>query len=201
MQADYTRKTTELAEDRKALQAEREDLESQKTNLSDMTAELQALVAEDGEVNWEELREDDPEEYIALKEKADKRKKLVEKLKSEQTSQPTISDDELVSEQQALFAANPSWLDKDSKPTAEFESDQKLINSYFADNGFTREDVSGMVRSRYLVALLKAAKFDELQGKASGIKNKAKKATLVTKPKKTAPKPKPKSAADVLYGT
>jgi hypothetical protein len=202
MQSDYTRKTTEVAEERKALQAEREEVNGLKTNLSTMTAELQAMVTEDGEVNWEELREDDPEEYIALKEKADKRKALVEKLKSEAVSQPQVSDDELVSEQQALFKANPSWLDKDNKPTAEFENDQKLMNEYFKTHGFTQEDVGGMFRARYIETCLKAAKFDQLQGKASAIKSKAKKATLVTKPKKQARqlKTKAKSAEELFYG-
>lgn len=197
MQADYTRKTTELAEERKVLQAEREQL----GDLSALHAELQALVQEDEAVNWAELREDDPEEYIALKEKADKRKSAVEKLKT-QAGQPQISDADLVTEQKALFSANPSWLDKDNKPTAAFEADQKLVNSYFQTNGFTSQEVSGMVRARYIEACLKAAKFDELQKKGATLRSKAKKATLVTKPSKQARQLKaaPKSREEIFYG-
>jgi hypothetical protein len=207
MQADYTRKTTELAEERKALQTEREEVSATKSRLAELQVELQAIVAEDVSANIDELLDPeseryDPEEYARQVKKVEARKATVEKLKSEAVSQPMISDDEIVSEQQALFAANPSWLDKDNKPTAEFESDQKLMNEYFKTNGFTQEDVGGMFRARYIETCLKAAKFDQLQGKASKIKSKAKKATLVTKPKKQARrlKPKAKTAEELFYG-
>jgi len=200
MQSDYTRKTTELADERKAVQAEREELTGQKANLSNMTMELQAMVAEDEAVNWDELREDDPEEYIAQKEKADKRKAMVEKLKSEAVSQPVISDDELVSEQGLMLENNPDWV-VDGKATKAYEADQKLMNEYFQANGFTNDDVAGMFRARYIQTCLKAAKFDQLQGKASKIKSKVKKATLVTKPGKQARQLKAvKSREEIYYG-
>lgn len=198
MQADYTRKTTELAEERKALQTEREQL----ADLNTLHAELQALVQEDEAVNWEELREDDPEEYIAQKEKADKRKAAVEKLKSEAVSQPVFSDEELVSEQALMLDNNPGWV-VDGKSTKAFDADQKLMNEYFQANGFTNEDVGGMYKARYIQTCLKAAKYDALQKKGSAIKSKAKKAILVTKPKKQARKLKtePKTMAETFYGT
>jgi len=200
MQSDYTRKTTELADERKVLQTEREELTGLKTNLSNMTVELQAMVAEDEAVNWEELREDDPEEYIAQREKADKRKAMVEKLKSETVSQPAYTDDELVSEQGLMLENNPDWV-VDGKATKAYEADQKLMNEYFQTNGFTNEDVAGMFRARYIQTCLKAAKFDQLQGKASKIKSKVKKATLVTKPKQQARQLKAvKSREDIFYG-
>lgn len=200
MQSDYTRKTTELADERKVLQTEREELTGLKTNLSNMTVELQAVVAEDEAVNWDELREDDPEEYIAQKEKADKRKTMVEKLKSEAVSQPAYTDDELVSEQGLMLENNPDWV-VDGKATKAYDADQKLMNEYFQANGFTNDDVAGMFRARYIQTCLKAAKFDQLQGKASKIKSKVKKATLVTKPKQQARQLKAvKSREEQFYG-
>jgi hypothetical protein len=202
MQSDYTRKTTEVAEDRKALKAEREEVSKQKAGLIDLQAELQALVEEDEAVDWKELREIDPEEYIAKKEKADKRKAAVKKLKSE-ASKPDISQDDLAKEQQSLFDTNPGWLDDKGEQTKEMKDDKKRIEGYWEKHGFTAEDVSGMRSARYINACLKAAKYDELQEKSKAFAKKAKKATLVTKPKSQVKKvkTKPKALEEVFYNS
>jgi len=202
MQSDYTRKTTEVANERKELQAEREEVTKLKGDLSNIQAELQALVQEDAEVDWQELRDTDPDEYIAKKEKADKRKSAVEKLKGEAT-QLNVSQDEIVKEQQALFKANPSWLNDKGEPTKELEADKALLDAYWKSAGFSSEDVGGMYKARYIETCLKAAKFDALDKKSKVIKSKVKKATLVTKPKKQARKlkGKSKSAEELFYGS
>jgi len=202
MQSDYTRKTQELAEERKGVKAQAEENAKLHTTLSDLQAELQALVGEDEAVDWEDLREIDPEEYIAKKEKADKRKAAVEKLKG-QASQPTISQDELIEEQKALYAANPTWLNEKGERTKAMETDSKRLESYWQTNGFTSEEVTGMYRARYIETCLKAAKYDDLQEKSKVFSKKAKKATLVTKPKSQARKlkTKPKALEDVFYNS
>lgn len=202
MQADYTRKTQELAEERKGVKTQAEENAKLQTTLSDSLAELQALVGEDEEVDWNDLRETDPEEYIAKKEKADKRKATVEKLKG-QSSQPTISQDELIEEQKALYAANPSWLDEKGERTKAMETDSKRLELYWQTNGFTSEEVTGMHRARYIETCLKAAKYDDLQEKSKVFSKKAKKATLVTKPKSQARqlKAKPRSREDIFYNS
>ena len=201
MQADYTRKTTELAEERKATTSEREELKTARAEVANLKAEMQALIQEDGEVNWEELREYDPEKYIELKEKADKRKAAVAKLQGQSSNQPAITPEELAKEQKHLFAANPTWLDDKGQPTQAMQDDKVLIESYWKDAGFTAEETAGMSRSRYIETCLKAAKFDALQEKSKATAKKAKKATLVTKPKSQARKLKPKAEAieDVFY--
>lgn len=202
MQADYTRKTQELADERKALKSQSEEIQGLKATLSDSQAELQALVEEDEAVNWAELKEYEPEEYIRLKEKADKRKAAVDKFKAVST-QVQISPEEIQSEQSQLFSSNPSWIDDNRQPTKAYKEDMKVLSEYWSEAGFTTEEINGMVRARYIETSLKAAKYDALQKKSKAFTKKAKKAPLTTKPKAKARnlKPKPKAIEDIFYNS
>ena len=194
MQSDYTRKTTELAK-------ERDEVSTIKSSLVELQAELQALIQEDDATDWEELREYEPEKYIEAKEKADKRKAAAEKFKN--TSAPTLTQSELKKEQDLLFSANPTWLDAKGNQTKAMKEDSELLAKYWQDHGFTEAEVAGMYRARYIEASLKAAKFDQLQADSKKFVKKAKKATLVTKPKAKGKKVdnKPKSYADLIYNS
>lgn len=201
MQADYTRKTQELANERKEVKAEREQVEALKSQLTEQYAELQALIAEDESADLTELKQYDPEKYIEVKERLDKRKAAAEKVKAE-LGQKSISQDVIAAEQKALFEANPSWIDDKGKPTKQFEEDSNMVAEYWKREGFTQDEIASMHTARQIQAFLKAAKFDALQNKSQQIKSKTKKATLVTKPKTQQPKPKkPKDIADVFYGS
>jgi len=204
MQADYTQKTTLLAEDRKAITAEREELTTAMSEVANLKAEMQALIEEDEAIDWKELREYEPEKYIELKEKADKRKSAAAKAKTDvQPAQTPLTQEELVQEQQLLHKANPNWLDDKGKPTKEMQLDKQRLESYWKTAGFTAVEVNGMARARYIDTCLKAAKFDELQEKSKTLSKKAKKATLVTKPKNQPRKLKTKgrSAEEIFYNS
>ena len=199
MQSDYTRKTTELAEQRKAVEREAQEVMAIKTKLQDTQSQLLALIEEDSNINWDELREDDLEEYVIAKERAEKRKETAEKIK-EQLANPVVPDDVIHQEQKLLFEANPSWIDDKGKPTKAHKADTEMLVKYWQDNGFTEEEVGAMYRARHIETCLKAAKFDELQKKSESFVKKAKKAPLVTKPKARGAKAdKPKSLAELIY--
>lgn len=203
-QADYTKKTQALADERTQLNADREAFNGEKSKLSDLSAQLEVLVAEDEEVDWKELKEYEPEKYIELKEKANARKEKLAEVKASQPQAGVLSDDEIKEESNALFAANPDWLekDKDGKPvklTDAYQNDMKLVSEYASTVGYTQDDLAAIQRSSHWLTLLDAAKFHAQKQKGSALKKKVKKAPLATKPKANQAKPK-KSAADVFYG-
>lgn len=199
MQADYTRKTQELAQQRKEAESTLKEAADLKAKLNDIGAELEVLIEEVTPEKLAELRDYDPEEYIKQKELLDKRKSAVEKIKS---TQVTLSPEEIKAEQDKLFAANPSWFDDKGKPTKQMEEDAALLNQYWSENGFSNEEIQGMVKARYVETSLKAAKYDALKAKTKETAKRTKKAALVTKPKKQAkPVTKPKKIEDVFYGT
>ena len=203
MQSDYTKKTTDHARNVETWNAERdserENLTKERSEVSDMRDQLSVLVSEGEEINWAELKDEDPDRYIELKEKADKRRETLEKIKAERE---TPADDPALiqDEQRKLFAANPEWVDEEGKPTESYSKDAALMNDYANKAGFTVDEFNKMTRSHYLITVLKAAKFDQLQAKGKKIKEKREKAPIVSKPsaKKTISGPKP--AHEVFYG-
>lgn len=203
MQSDYTKKTTDLADERKSFEAEREsdreNLLKSQSEVSEMRDTLAVLVAEDEEIDWAELKEDDPDRYIELKEKADKRKEALAKVKVERE---TPADDPALIQAEAskLHAANPDWLDKEGKPTQVYTDDTNLMNAYAAKAGFTAEEFKGMTRAHYMTTILKAAKYDQIQEKGRKIKDKREKVPVVTKPKAAATNTQSKPMSDIFYG-
>ena len=72
MQADYTKKTMAAAEERKAAQAESQralqERQAYAQNLTRMQAQLEGALAEQNQsVNWQQLLETDPQQYLQQK--------------------------------------------------------------------------------------------------------------------------------------
>lgn len=202
MQSDYTKKTTALADERKKFNAERdtdrENLLKSQAEVAEMRDMLTVLIGEDEAIDWEELKEEDPERYIELKDKADARKAALEKVKADQAT-PMDDPATIATEQGKLFAANPEWLDKDKKVTDVFTQDTKLLNEYAVRAGFSNDEFKNLNRSHHLITLLKAAKYDQLQEKGRKIKEKREKVPVVTKPKATKQNSRPKTAAEAFF--
>lgn len=204
MQSDYTKKTTEHAEfakkERASFDLERETLAKSKADVSEMQDTLTVLVAEDEAIDWVELKEFEPERYIELKEKADKRKAALEKVKAERE---TPADDPalIVNEQEKLYKAHPDWLDENKKPTEAFTKDITLMNEYAVKAGFSEQEFTQMTRAHYLTTVLKAAKYDQLQEKGRKIKEKREKVPVVTKPKAAKTNEQPRSMEDIFYSS
>ena len=186
MQSDYTKKTTEHSQfakkEREEIALERETLSKTNADVSGMRDLLTVLVAEDEVIDWAELKEIDPEEYIRLKEIADQRKDALTKVKAERE---TPADDPafIESERKKFWDSHPEWLDKDNKVTDVCKADTALMNDYVAKSGYTPEEFNKLTSSKQLTTILKAAKFDELQEKGRKIKEKRVKIPVVTKPK------------------
>jgi hypothetical protein len=202
MQSDYTKKTTDLADERKTFNAERdserENLLKEKSEVSELRDTLAVLVAEDEEIDWVELKEDDPERYIELKEKADKRKEALAKVKADRDT--PADDPALIAEEQGkLYAANPEWFDDKGAPTETYTKDLTLLNEYAVKAGFTTEEFSQLTRAHHMNTILKAAKYDALQEKGREIKATREKVPVTTKPKAKKQQPESKSMADTFY--
>lgn len=205
-QSDYTRKTQALADERKQFEAERDaeraqlaDAHKKFTENADM---LEVLVQEDSEVDWERLKEDDLEEYIEKKELAEKRQKALEKIKADRKT-PVTDPAAIQAEQRKLIQFDPAWLEeKDGKQivTKQFTADMKLVDDYAVKAGFTAEEFETMAKSHYMITMLKAARYDQLQEKSREMKNKREKVPVVTKPRKQAKNSKQeKDPVSVFY--
>lgn len=181
-QSDYTRKTQELADQRKEFEAEREEFTAKQAKLTDQLATLEAIIAEDtlSAEDLAEMREYEPEKYIAHQEKLAKRKELLEEAKANSNT----SSVDVNKEQQLLVQNNPEWFEN-GQVTKAYEEDVKLMQDYGLKAGFTAQELQGFNTARMYDVLKKAAKFDQLSKKNSAIEKKVRKAPVSTKPKKS----------------
>jgi hypothetical protein len=203
MQADYTKKTQAHAKEVDLFNDEKALFETDKAKVSDLSAQLEVLVAEDEEIDWADLKEFDPDKYIEQKEKADKRKVALEKVKASQSNQPAVqalTQDELAAESNDFYAYDPLWLDKDKQLTTKFQDDMKDAGNYLKDSGYSQAEVNSITHSHHWKTVVDAAKYKAQLKKGSALKKKVNKAPKVTKPKannSTAAK----SASDIMYGS
>jgi len=204
MQSDYTKKTTAHAKDVKAFKVEsgeiREQLLKSQTDVSELRDQLHALVVEDTEIDWVELKEDNPEKYIELKERADKRKAAIDKIKAERNV-PTDDPATLSLERDKFVKSDPAWLDKDGNETEAYKKDVELMGNYAIESGWPVEEFNALSKARYLTTILKAAKYDQLQEKAVAIKEKRAKVPVITKPKAKSNSGERKTNAEIFHSS
>jgi len=183
-QSDYTRKTQELAEQRKALEAKMTDMDGKTTALDDHIAELEGLaVTQQQEINWDELREYDPSEYLKQRELQDKREAAINSAKQERSSisQQKVQEKAQV-ELERLVTLNPQWVDN-GKETEAYKTDMNRVRDYLTDLGLSDEQQQGILLSGHGQAYLDASKFHKGEKSNAVVAKKVKKAPLVTKPR------------------
>ena len=179
-QADYTRKTQELAESKKTLEADLQKLNSDRTKLSEQLSTLEAMVSEDSlsDEQIAEMREYEPEQYINHIEKQQKRKEFLKGAKS--NANPQVDTQ---AEQAKLIANNPQWL-SDGKATEAYQDDMTALNSYYTDNGFTQDQVDVINTNSLLAqAVIDAARYKATNTKKAVVEKRVRKAPVSTKPR------------------
>lgn len=185
-QADYTRKTMEAAEQRKAAEAERSQAHQERqayaVNLQRMQAQLEGALQQQQQTNWEELLQSDPVEYLRQQHQAQARQAQLGQVYAEQQRVAALQQAEaqqaqmrhLQSQQQDLLAKLPEWRD-DAKSKAE----KVAIRDYLAQQGYEPDAINNIADARAVILARKAMLYDQMVGKASAAAKKV--ATLPTK--------------------
>ena len=188
-QADYTRKSQALAEQRKeteAIQSERQRLEQERqmyANGLQMLQEQQAGKLQEFEnVDWETLKADDPYQYMLKK---DEYRDVQERLQNAQQQQVLIQQEQADAANKArahfvqqeyarLVQALPEWNDKDS-------TIKKDIQEYATSVGFRPEEINQLADHRSVLIIKKAMEYDKLTTKVAPKKKAVKKVPKVQK--------------------
>jgi len=183
-QSDYTKKTQDLATKRKEaedvhkqmslqveyLQAERQEYINA---LSQVVQNSMVGLQDYQNIDWETLRQEDPITYVTKKEEERDAKEKVQQMigqqqaaqAQEESHQKAIFVEHKQEETRKLVDALPAWSD----PTKRAKLSSEL-REYAVSQGFTEDDIKGLVDHRQVVTLYKASKYDKLQG--SDIKQK-----------------------------
>ena len=182
MQADYTRKTTELSEQRKEFEAEREAFNANQAKLQETVAQLESIIKTETLSNedLQELREYEPERYIEYIEKQKQREEVLKEAKSQVKTESV----DFQAEQQKLLNNNPSWVDN-GQLTEQYQNDVKLLDEYAKEVGVTPERFATFDASMMQI-MLDAARAKDTTKKQAAITKRVRKAPVSTKPSQKA---------------
>ena len=166
-QADYTRKTQKLAEERKRVMEEAQLAAGERQRYAAALAALERQLVGD-EPNWEALRQADPARFAEEFTSYQRRMKAVQAIRQELDTLQEIAAQQqqaelerrLEQERELMLSAIPEWVDP-----ARRESERKALVSYAKSLGFTEEDVDSIYDHRVVSLLRKAWLYDQASAK------------------------------------
>lgn len=182
-QSDYTKKTMEVAEQRKAAEAEIAKAQTERTEyatrLNQFQALLQAQLQEQSQTNWAQLIESDPVEYLKQQNLYQQRQASLYQVQQEQQQLYALQQQEqqqayarfLQSEQSSLVDKIPAWKDE-AKATAE----KAEIKGFLKQFGFSDEEISSVADHRHVLIARQAMQMAKLLQQAPDAAKKVEKA-------------------------
>ena len=185
-QADYTRKTMEVSEQRKAAEAETQRAMQERAtyaqNLQKMAMQLEGALEEQAKIDWDSLLASDPVEYLKQQSLAQKRQAALqqnlqqqEHVKSQfQAEQQKAFAQHIQDQQEQLLAKVPEWKDK-----AKAKADTAAIRDYLLEQGYDKQAVETVADAKAVILARKAMLYDQMIAKASAAAKKV--STLPTK--------------------
>ena len=204
-QKDYTRKTQELAESRKAIEAKDQEIERERAEYAQLLPAMAERIqqAAEQEPDWDTLYDTDP--VMAAKAERQWRKEQeartaqLQAVQAEQQRMQQIAAQKQEQMQQSYLEQQrhilpdiiPEWRDKKVAAT---EATQ--IRDFLLGEGFSEQDVSGMSNATLVKLARKAMLYDRGETRANEVKAKPKKPrTKTLKSGSRASQPKRTSAA------
>lgn len=203
-QRDYTRKTQELAEQRKALEAQYSEIERERAQYAQMLPALQQrLEQKEQEPDWDTLYDTDP--TMAAKAERQWRKQQEERQAQiaavqaeqqrvqalQQQKMQQMQEQYVTQQREMLPEVIPEW--RDSKVAAQ-EATQ--IRDFLLGEGFTEQDIGGLTNATLVKLARKAMLYDRGETRVTAAKAKPKKARAKTlRSGSKASQPRPKSDA------
>jgi len=171
---DYTRKTQQIAETRKVVEAEASAIRAEREQYAQLLGALkQQLESTEAPVDMDRLYNEDPIEWVRQSEMMRQKQDKLAAIQSEQqrlsqlTAQQRAQEMQahLASQQEALIQAVPEW--KDSKKA---QAEKALLVEFGKKIGFSDEELKNVYDHRAVIALRKAALYDQMMSKRGQIK-------------------------------
>lgn len=188
-EADYTKKTQTLAEQRKQVESERQVIEQAKTQRDQYQERLamieSALRTYAPQENLEALKETDPIGYAVKVAEQTQREKQLQAVQMErariaqqqQAEQSQNLNSHLAVEAQKLAEAIPEYADEQKSVQV-----KKDIRDYAKKIGWSDEELASVYDSRAVLTLYRAMQYEKLMGNKAGVTKKVNEAPKMLKP-------------------
>lgn len=172
---DYTRKTQQIAETRKQVEAEAAAIRAEREQYAQLLGALQQQLesADEQSIDWDRLYTEDPIEWVRQRELMRDKQEKKAAIQSEQqrlsqlTAQQRAEEMKatLAQQQEALIQAVPEW--KDEKKA---KAEKALLIEFGQKVGYSEEELKNVFDHRAVVTLRKAALYDQMMSKRKDIK-------------------------------
>ena len=189
-EADYTRKTQKLAEERRLVDSELKQVREEREQYANVLIQLKQKVQEfePAEPDWDKLEAEDPVEYARQWTHFQRRQQQKAAIAQEEARLNSLRQIEqekhikelLTAERDKLLERLPEW--KDPKKAKE---ERNAVLEYGKQIGFSDQELDQVTDSRAVVALYKAWKYDQLMSKRPELQAKIKKAPKLLQPGST----------------
>lgn len=194
MEQDYRRKTTELSEQRKGFESEKEQAASQiqaKFQEADaISANLeQQLMGEYQSIDWNQLEANDREEWLVQRQKFSERAQQLQTVKSQiqgelqqrnqqlQAQQDQNTQTHLAQENELLLQAIPEWSDQTVR-----EAEEADIRAYAQTYGFSEQEAYSIQDHRLMRMVRDSYKRAAKNQQIDTVKKKVKSLPKIVKP-------------------
>jgi hypothetical protein len=164
---DYSRKTAELANERRQLDEHANAVKEERQTYATMLVALrdQLSTSQEAEPNWDEVYKADPVGYARRRDEwRDKQDKLaaanfeLQRLQSLQQKENVEQLAKVVQQgRERMLSMNPAWKD-----TKVWETDRQRIVEYAQTVGYSTEEIGQAYDPRAILLLHKARLYDEL---------------------------------------
>jgi hypothetical protein len=171
--ADYRRKTEELAIEKRELRAEEDRLKNQySTKMEDLNSLVATLNAEiNNDMNSKELDalwEEDPTEAAKVDRRIQKRKNTIQQAQQKLRDHQQAQFQEILREEQKkLHLRHPEIADPIKGATV-----KSNIMNYLSSKGFSNEDVARIYDSRYFDVIMDGMNFNKSKSVKPGLVSK-----------------------------
>lgn len=170
MQADYTRKTQEVAEQRKAIESQREEIAKQAKFAQDFVEEIGAVKAIDirlaqlSQVNWEQLEQSDPAQAMGLQRQ----------IRELQATRAQVTNQIATKQQQRALAEQQEFAKQVQEAEAVLQREikgwgpekERQVTDFTLSLGFTHQQIKGITDPRLVKVLHDAMVLNQLRAKA-----------------------------------
>ena len=180
--ADYTRKTQELAQERNQssefVERSKKDVEAKLQKLDQLNNAAQAqLQQEYAEVDFEKLYDEDPVEAARLEHKMRKKHSQLAQVQQQTQELQSQEFNKYLGEQQKLLTQKiPEFMDEQKGPRF-----KQQMRDYLGNIGFNDTEINSVYDHRYVMLVKDAMSYRNLQKAKPGIKKKVANAPKVVK--------------------
>lgn len=189
--ADYTRKATALAEQRRSFEAEAEAIRAERAQYAQMLPILQQQIQQQNaaEPDWDNLYDEDPIEAARLerhwrRNKEEQTQRLTaiqaeqQRLAQEEAKQRTQHTQAVIQAERArLPEVIPEWKDQET-----MMKEAQELREWATSNGLTEQDINSLTQAAHIALVRKAMLYDKGKRNVEKAKQPAKQKARVVRP-------------------